>query len=204
MQWKNFEHRIPTAILGFFTRRLPGEERPWAEAMLSEVEAIAGDREKLVWALSGSWGLSRIWFRTVFLGLRMEERRPAALVLIAVYHAVFSCVVLTVLIRQLPLIKAPFSEALCPLLLAFFVALLPAAIAVGIWLLDEAARWWAIVFSLVHGLGNYAWMSSLNLGWQPLPTARIVLDVVMICVLLLPSTRRAFRPPQIELGLGNF
>jgi hypothetical protein len=194
---------LPIALLDFFARRLPGEAKPWAEAMLGELGAVSSRWERLVWALSGSWGLSKIWLRASLRIPRPEGARPLPVTLISFYHALFSCVILAVLIRQLPLIRTPWQEAFVPLLIAFFAAVIPGVIALGLWVLDDAARYMAIFFSFLHALGNYAWISSRHVPGKLLPVGRIVLDIAIIAFLLLPSTKRAFRSTRTDLGLRN-
>jgi len=199
---KNTIQDFPIVLLSFFVKGLPQEEKLWGEAMLGELAAISGFQKRLAWALSGGWGLSKIRMRSI-LGVRRQENalRPLAVTLIALYHGIFSCVILAMLVWQLPLIREPWRGAIFPVLFAFFVALVPGVIAVGLWLLDDAARLMAMLFSLLHALANYGYLSTLQLGWKPLPSGRIVLDVLMITVLLLPSIRRSFRPERMELGL---
>jgi len=204
MLLKNIKQNFPIALLSFFAQRLPSGERPWAEAMLGELTEIQNPWNRLIWAVSGSWGLAKIWTRGLLRGPRPDDEiRPLAVSLIALYHAVFSCVILSVLIWQLPSVKPPRMEACFPVLIAFFLALIPGVIAVGLWVLDDVARFLAMMLSLLHALGNCALISTRHMGWEPLPVSRIVLDIVMIGVLLLPAMRRAFRPPAVELKLRS-
>ncbi|MGC2741789.1 MAG: hypothetical protein WA672_01280 [Candidatus Angelobacter sp.] len=200
---KNTIQDFPIVLLSFFAKRLPLEEKLWGEAMLGELAAISGFRKRLAWALSGGWGLGRIRMRSV-LGMRRQENvRPLAVTLIALYHGIFSCAILAMLVWQIPVITEPWKAAIFPLLFAFFVALVPGVIAIGLWLLDDAARLMAMLFSLLHALANYAYLSTLRPGSKLMPSSRIVLDLLMITVLLLPSIRRSFRPERMELGLRS-
>jgi hypothetical protein len=44
----------------------------------------------------------------------------------------------------------------------------------------------AIVFSLIHGLGDYALLSSGRLPWSARPVGRIGVDILIIGILVLP------------------
>jgi hypothetical protein len=204
MLLKNIKQDFPIALLSFFAARLPSKEKLWAQAMLAELAQIHNPSKRLIWALSGSWGLGKIWARALRRTPQPEdESRPLAVTLIALYHALFSFVILGVLIWQLPRVKAPRLEACIPVLIDFFIALIPCVIAVGLWVLDDVARFLAMLLSLLHALGNCALISTRHLGWELRPVSRIALDIVIIGVLSLPAMRRAFRPPKVELKLRS-
>lgn len=201
---KKSKQDLPTWLLDWFSRRVPSKEKLWADAMLCELASVRGSWNRLIWALSGCRGLCKIWIRAHFFAAPVdgEEGRPLAVTFIALYHTVFSGVILAVLAWHVPFIKA-WTEAFFPLLIAFFVALIPAVISLGLWVLDDSARLVAMFFSLLHALGNCAWISAQHLGWRPLPIARVALDLLMIGIFLLPSVRNAFRPPRTELRLRS-
>ena len=199
MRLKRSLNDFPCALLNFFTALLPAEEKIWARAMTAELEEIGDPGTRWTWVLSGSWGLAKLWTRGRLLSLKDDGPLPVSL--IAFYDAAFCCVLVGTLIGQLPLLKTPLSQAFIPLLIALFLACLPGFIAVGLWLVDDAARIQAILFSLFHALANLAWLSTSRPRWPLLPRARIALDFVMIVALLLPSVKRAFRPPPVRLRL---
>lgn len=203
MPVKKSKRDVPRWLLSFFVSRLPDEARPWANAMLAELEALADPRERLTWAVSGSWGLAKIWFEGTSRKFFLNPIRPLPVVLICVYHAIFCCVLSYVIMTQIPHIKSPWTEAFFPLLFMLFVAAIPGVIAFGLWVLDDSARYLAIFFSLLHGLTNYALLSTGRLPWAPRPVGRIGLDVLILVILVSPPIKRAFKPPPIYLGLHS-
>lgn len=194
---------IPTALLSFFSARLPDEARPWAAAMLAELEAVHDQRERMSWAVNGSWGLTKIWLAGSLRRLLFDPMRPLPVVLVCAYHAIFCCVLLYVIVSQLPRITSPWTEAFFPLLFVVLTAILPGVIALGLWVLDDSARYFAMFLSVVHGLGNYALLSTGRLPWTARPIGRIGLDVLILGILVSPPIKRAFRPPPINLNLDR-
>jgi hypothetical protein len=201
MKSKQRRFNLSLALLRFMARRAPFEAVAWAEAMVAELEQIRSPWGRLWWALSGSFGLGRIWVRFRFQR-PTHEAKPLPILLISLYHAGFSFVLMTALIRQLPVIQPPRGEALFPVLFAFFLAAVPLGIAVGLWLLDDVARGLAIVFTVIHAVGNLLWLSRQNDSWKPFSVGRLVLDLVIITTLMLPAMRRAFYPPPVKLELS--
>lgn len=199
---KNIQHDLPIWLLGRLARRLPPEEQVWADALLGELAQIRGTWERLAWMVSGICGLGKIWMR-LRLARVFDGGRPPALTLIALYHAILSGIIVAVLLWQLPRIRTPWTEAFFPVLICLFLALLPGVIALGLWVLDEAARFMAIFFALLHALGNFALISTHHFGWTVRPVGRIALDLVVIGVLLLPSVRNAFTPLHVDLKLRS-
>jgi hypothetical protein len=201
MKLKQLKCNLPLALLSFMAARVPFEAVAWAEAIIGELQQIPSPCGRLRWALSGSLGLGRIWVHSC-LQPPLHDAKPVPILLISLYHAVFSFALMAVLIRQLRLIQPPTSEAFVPVLFAFFVASIPAVIALGFWVLDDAARIMAIVFSVIHAVGNFLWLSQQNDSWKPFSVGRLVLDLVMIGVLMLPPIRRAFQPAPVKLELS--
>ena len=199
---KNIKQDLPIWLLGWFAQRLPPEQQIWADALLGELAQIPGIWERLIWTVSGICGLGKIWMRTRLENV-FDGDRPLAVTLIALYHAILSCIIVAVLVWQLPRMRTPWTEAFFPVLMSLFVALIPGVIALGLWVLDDAARLMAIILSLLHALGNGALISTHHLGWTGRPVGRIVLDLVMIGILLLPSIRGAFRPLPVDLRLRS-
>jgi hypothetical protein len=194
---------FPTALLSFFSARLPDQARPWAAAMLAELEAVHDRRERMSWAVNGSWGLTKIWLEGSLRRLLFDPIRPGPVVLICAYHAIFCCVLLYVIVTQIPRITSSWTDAFFPLLFMVFTAIIPGVIAFGLWVLDDSARYFAMFFTLLHGLGNYALLSTGQLLWTARPIGRIGLDVLILGILVSPPIKRAFRPPPIHLNLDR-
>jgi hypothetical protein len=194
---------IPNQLLSFFASRLPDRSSEWATAMLAELEALPDSRQRMAWAISGSWALARIWARSSLRNIVFDPVKPWPVMLASAYHAIFCCALLYVIARQLPHITSPWTEAFFPTLFMFLVAIIPGGIALGLWVFDDSARYLAIVFSLIRGLGNYALLSNGRLPWSAWPVGRIGVDILIIGILVSPPIRRAFRPPPIHLALHN-
>jgi hypothetical protein len=130
-------------------------------------------------------------------------KRAMAVSLVCCYFAAFSLMLLGVLLWQLATgqIHSRWSDALFPLAFAFMLALIPGVIAMGLWVMDNAARITAIVIALIHAIATVQWAAHPLFGWQWLPPLRIMLDVAIIVVLLRPAIRQAFRVNQIALNL---
>lgn len=199
----NTKRDIPSAILNFFAAHLPIEARLWAKAILAELETIPNSRERLVWALSGSWGLGKIWLSHTVREFFLCDGRPLAVVIICAYHAIFCGALLYVIVSQIPRITSPWLDALFPALFMLFAAIIPGVIALGLWVLDDSARYLAIFFAMLHGLGNYALLLTGRLPWAARPIGRIGLDILIVGILVSPPIKRAFKPPSIHLGLNS-
>jgi len=196
---------LETLVIVFvrwLAERLPVEERTWGEAMLGELAVIDGAWKRLVWLLSACVGLARIYTRARSAPV-WNSSRPTAVTLISVYHAGFSCVLLALLAGQIPAVKPPRSEAVLPLIFAFSMALVPAGIALGLWVLDDLARGMAILFSVLHALGTAAWLTMQAPGLHWFALARIALDFLMAATLLAPRVSRSFQYAPAPLHLRN-
>lgn len=203
MPAQELKRDIPKALLSFFASRLPHQSSQWATAILVELEALPDPRERMAWAISGSWGLARIWLEGSIRSIFFDPVKPLPVILISVYHGIFCCVLLCMIVSQLPHVTSSWIEAFFPVLFMFFAATIPGVIAVGLWVLDDSARYLTIVFSLLHGLGNYALLSTGRLPWTVRPLGRMVMDVLIIGILVLPPIRSTFRPPPIHLSLDS-
>jgi hypothetical protein len=203
MSVQKFKRDIPEKLLTLFASRLPDQFNHWAAAMLAELESLSDPRERMTWAVSGSWGLTKIWMEGSLRRLLIDPVRPFAVVLVSAYHAIFCTVLMYVILTQIPSVRSPWTEAFFPLLFMLFIAIIPGVIALGLWVLDDSARYFAICFSVVHGLGHYALLSTGRMPWTGRLAGRIGLDLLMAGVLVSPTIRQAFRPPPIQLHLDR-
>src|SRR5579884_1767923 len=198
MPAKEYKRDIAAVLLNFFASRVPDESSEWAAGMLAELEALPDPKERMGWAISGSWGLVRIRFERSVRSIFFEPVKPLPVTLIAAYHAIFCCALLCVVVSQLPHLRSSWTDAAFPILFMVFAAIIPGVVALGLWVLDDSARYFAIFFSLLHGLGNYALLSTGRLPWTTRPLARIGIDLLIVGILFLPSIRNAFRSPPIH------
>jgi hypothetical protein len=120
-------------------------------------------------------------------------RRPRGVTAIAVYHVLFSALLVGTLVQQgiahHP--AAGWLDAAPVLLMMLFLSLIPAVLAYGLWIMDDGARVGAILFTFLHLLTAIVYVQHVPWMWRP--WTRIALDAAIIAVLLLPSIRRAFR-----------
>lgn len=119
-------------------------------------------------------------------------RRPFGVTAIAIYHALFSVVLVGTLVWQ-GFTHHPSDGWLyaAPVIaMMLFLALVPAVICVGLWLMDNGARVGCLIFTLLHMLSTIAYLQHAPALWRP--WARLALDAVIVVVLMLPRIRRSF------------
>jgi len=203
MSVQKFKGDIPERLLTFLASRLPEQFNQWPAAMLGELETLHDPRERVAWAVSGIWGLGRIWIGASLRSIVFHPVRPLPVAIVSAYHAIFCGVLLYVIASQLQHITSSWTEAFFPVLFVIFAAIIPGVIALGLWVLDDSARYFAVFFSLLHGLGNYAMVSTGRLPWAARPIGRIGLDILIVGILVCHRIKRAFRPPPIRLTLDS-
>jgi hypothetical protein len=119
-------------------------------------------------------------------------QRPGEVTAIAVYHALFSAVLVGALVWQ-GMTHRPADGWLyaAPVIaMMLFVSLVPAVICVGLWIMDNGARVGCMILTMLHMMVTVAYVRHAPALWRP--WARIALDAVIIAVLMLPRIRRAF------------
>jgi hypothetical protein len=123
-------------------------------------------------------------------------KRPRGVVAIAIYQALFSAVLLSTLVWQAVMHHPQdgWLYATPVLLMMFFVSLLPAVFAYGLWIMDEGARIAIAIFTVLHAISTVVYLSGAPTYWRP--WTRLAIDAVIIAYLFLRSTRRAFRQQQ--------
>jgi hypothetical protein len=136
------------------------------------------------------------------------ERRPLDVSLVAVYFVLFSSTLVGILVRQMVShrIHAPWQDQIIVLPLCFLLALLPAVLALGLWVQDNAARIGAILFVLLHSALEIAWFSSPRIPSKAFTVFRIALNLAIVICLSRPGVRKAFtwQPVRISLrGRGS-
>lgn len=133
------------------------------------------------------------------------ERRPLDVVLIAIYFAGFSAVLLGILVWQLGAhhIHATWLEKMVVLPILFLIAMLPGVLAAGLWMLDNAARIASILFALLHAVGEFAFLANLHIPSRSFTVLRIALDAVIIACLCRRGVRNAFQWKPMNISLRN-
>ena len=126
-----------------------------------------------------------------------DSVRPNTLIAAALYHAVFSAYAIFVLARELRWLHSSWSDALFPIVVCLTAAALPAVLALGLWAMDNAARYAALAFTGLHAISTILWMDhSGRVIW---PAIRLALDVAVALLLLAPPSRRACAAPMQRL-----
>jgi hypothetical protein len=105
-----------------------------------------------------------------------------------------------VLTLQLGRVREPWADALPVLLIAFFVAIVPGVLGFGLLILDDAARWGTLVFSIAHALLAFHRLSTTPVN-PMFPMMRIVFDAFIIATLLCPVITRRFQYRALQLNL---
>lgn len=195
--------RFSATVLEFLAERMPLELKPWAAAMRTELDFIEGTFAPLAWTFGSVWALFMAAGSGWLVG--KDRERPWAVRFVAVYYAVFSCEIAGAIAWQLigGKIHGTWQDSIFPLLFCFLLALLPGVIAIGLWLLDDAARWMAVLFAVLHAVVNWAWMSNSEVRRSIMPSLRIAMDVLAIFLLNRPIVRNAFRDYRIDLRLKD-
>lgn len=190
-------------ILTGLMQRLPEEHSVWCKALIAEAAEIHKSGERLRWMTGGvvvalrTYALNRIDAVTTDLD---GKRLPAMVLIIASYQVLFSLVLVGLLTFQLGLVRESWTDALPVLLIAFFVAIVPGVLGFGLLILDDAARWGTLVFSIAHALLAFHRLSTAPVS-PTLPTMRIVFDAFIIAILLCPVIRRRFQDRALQLNL---
>lgn len=129
-----------------FSGRGSGDLRHWLRAMQAESEYAGGRKERWAWNVGIGVAALRLALRRVFT----DKQRPFELTVTAMYLCLFSGYIVFHLISQMHEkgISEPWSEAWFPLLLCFWLAMIPALIAIGVMFCDDLARRLVILFAL--------------------------------------------------------
>lgn len=190
-------------LLSWLAARLPDEQSLWCQAMLAESDIIDNHAHRLQWlfgsvlvALRAHAGVRIRAIASDADGLWL----PAEVIVAGAYQCVFSAVLLGILVFQLPRIKESWTDALPAVAICMLIAAIPGVLGFGLLLLDNAARWGTLVFSVAHAL--LAWRR-ISIGAVPptLPLIRIALDAFIIAALVRPAIIRRFTPSSLRLKL---
>jgi hypothetical protein len=130
-------------------------------------------------------------------------KRPAEVTLVAIYYAGFSVVLLGVLGWQTVMHppSAGWIDAAPPLLFCLLIAVIPAVISVGLWILDDAARIGSVILAIIHGIVTIVWLSRMPTMKIVLPWIRLVIDGAIVLCMVRPGVQRAFKWRMTELRL---
>jgi hypothetical protein len=134
------------------------------------------------------------------------DRRPLDVTLIAIYFAGFSAVLVALILYQVLAhrIHMPWQDKIVLLPFTLLIAIIPATIALGLWVMDNAARLAAIVLTLIHAGTELALFSHPLIPSRSFTVFRIFLDGVIVICLCRPGVRKAFQWRPIGFALrGN-
>lgn len=85
--------------------------------------------------------------------------------------------------------------------ICLLLAILPGVLAVGLWLLDNAALIGAVLFALMHTIAELAFLTNPHVSSRAFTVLRIALNGVIIACLCRPKVRRAFKWQPVGLSL---
>lgn len=190
-------------LLDWLGAKLPEEDSLWCNAILAESGAIDNQADRLEWLWGGVFVAAKthIELRIREIASDAEGRwLPIEVILVAAYQCIFSAALLGILIFQVPRITEHWTDALPAVAICSLIALIPGVLGFGLFLLDNAARWGTLVFSVAHAL--LAW-HRISLGGihLTLPTIRIAFDAFIIAALARPAIIRRFIPSRVQLEL---
>jgi len=190
-------------VLIWLGARLPDEQSLWCDAILAESAEFEDHIDRLQWLLGGLSVAVRAHAGMRIRGIISDSqgrRLPAEVVVVGAYQCIFSTVLLGLLIFQLPRITEHWTDALPAVAICALIALIPGALGFGLFLLDNAARWGTLVFSIAHAL--LAWRRiSIGVVHPTHPFIRIAFDAFIIAALVRPTIIRRFMPSRVELKL---
>lgn len=128
-----------------FSGRGAGDQREWLRAMQAESDFVSGRKERWAWNVGIGVAALRLSSRRMFT----DNQRPFELTVTAMYLCLFSGYIVFHLISQMygKGISEPWSEAWFPLLLCFWLAMIPALIAIGVMFCDDLARRLVVLFA---------------------------------------------------------
>ena len=129
-----------------FSARGSSDRRDWLRAMEAEREYISGRKARWAWNLGIGVAVLRLGLRRMFT----DSQRPFELTATAMYLCLFSGYIVFHLLSEMHMkgISEPWSQAWFPLLLCFWLAIIPALIAIGVLFCDDLARRLVILFAV--------------------------------------------------------
>lgn len=190
-------------LLTWLGTKLPEEQSLWCDAILAESGAIDNQAHRLRWLWGGIFVAAKTHIELRIRGIASDtegRRLPAEVIIVGAYQCMFSAVLLGVIISQLPRITEHWTDALPAVAICALIASIPGVLGFGLLLLDNAARWGTLVFSVAHAL--LAWHRiSISVSHPALPAIRIVFDAFIIAALVRPAITRRFIPSRVQLEL---
>lgn len=133
------------------------------------------------------------------------RERPLDVTLIAIYLGGFSTVLWAVILFQWlgGNIHGAWRDKLVVLPLCLLLSLLPGVIALGLWVLDNAARVGAMLFVFLHAITEIAFLLKPHIPSPAFTLFRIVLDGLIIACLCRPGVRKVFSWDPVRLSLPS-
>lgn len=177
-----------TSLLAQVSVWLPSRSRDWAQAMIAESSQARTLAEFFRWVLGTAVVVVRLFARQLLFG---DTRQPIEFAAAAVYLLAFSGHIFFHLVAEVATagIHEPWSEAWFPLLCCFSLSLIPALIAVGVWLCDDLARKLALGFAVVDIAVIAMFVNSNSV--TTFRATKFVCDVAVLIVMLSPRAKKA-------------
>ena len=133
------------------------------------------------------------------------KERPLDVTLVAIYLGAFSAVLWGIISWEWlgGHIHGAWQDKLVVLPLCLLLSLLPGVIALGLWVLDNAARLGAMLFALLHAITEIAFFFKPHIPSPAFTLLRIALDALIIASLCRPGVRKVFSWDPVRLSLQN-
>lgn len=199
---KNNEGATPS-ILARLANALGADVSDWFRAMRAETECIDSSTGRLLWNFGIGVALLRCAVRKI---INANSRRPLEVHATAFYLFAFSAYVLIHLVTEISNsgIHESWYEAWFPVLVCFWLAIIPSIIATGTWLCDDFARRLAIAFAIVE-LGMVSFVVH-SYGVNDFRLLKFFCSVAVLAAMLSPRVKAACgsRPqnsPSHPLGI---
>jgi len=190
-------------LLNRLAAHLPEDYSMWCEAIVAESAVIPENIDRLQWL----WGGVSVAIKA-HASIRIRSIAsdsdgrwlPAEVIVAGAYQCLFSVVLLGIIVFQLPRITEPWTDALPAVAICALIASIPSVLGFGLFLLDNAARWGTLVFSVAHAL--LAWHRiSTGVTRPTLPLIRIAFDAFIIAALMRTAIIQRFTPSRVQLKL---
>lgn len=179
-----------SSLLDRLANALGADTANWFRAMRTEAKSIDSSTDRLLWNIGIGVAILRCTIRKI---ATENSRRPFEVHATATYLVGFSVYVVAHLVIQIlnSGIRESWYEAWFPVLVCFWIAVIPAIIAAGVWLYDDFARKLAIAFATLE-LGMVSWFVH-SYGVNDVRLVKFFCSIAVLAAMLSPRVRTACR-----------
>jgi len=189
----------------FLDRLLGGANANWFRAMRTETKHIDSSTGRLLW----NTGIVVAILRCATRKMATDNGRiPLELTATALYLVGFSVYIISHLAAEIihSGIREPWAEAWFPIVVSFWMAIIPSVVAIGIWLCDDLARKLAVAFALFELGMVISFVHSY--GVSEFRFLKFVCTLAVLAATLSPRARvacgwRSDNPSTRSLGIST-